>query len=484
MLIKYMGQKMQENKVLVVDDEKDILDLISDIVDDAGYQPIRAKNSQEVFEKISEDVPEAVILDIWLKNSDLDGLGILEFLKKKYSDLPVIMISGHGNIETALRSLKLGAYDYIEKPFKQDKLINTVNKAIEFSRLSRENRELKFKSQQIDFLHGESAVVKALKLEIDRVAKTESRVFINGEVGVGKEYIAENIHNLSRRANSKFINFDIHGYSASDIEGVLFGTEDSGDLNAPARTVGLLEAADGGTLFISEICDIPKDCQVKLVKFLTDGKFTRGGGTKVIESNVRVLSATNRNFERRIAEGTLRSDLYHRLGVVELKVPALMERREDIPSFIGSISNFFARRCNFPEREFTNEALISLQSYDWPGNVRQLINIVEWLLITHTGEADESVKSSMLPKEILSGATGDFVENSNKELMSLKLRDARQVFERQYLMAQINRFGGNISRTASFVGMERSALHRKLKSLELAKKNADDLDEGQEEDVA
>lgn len=465
-----MGQNMQQNKVLVVDDEKDILDIISDIVDDAGYKPIRAKNSQEAFDKISEEIPEAVILDIWLKNSELDGLGILEFLKKKYNDLPIIMISGHGNIETALRSLKLGAYDYIEKPFKQDKLINTLNKAIEFSRLAKENKDLKVKSQQIDFLYGDSAVVKAFNIEIDRVAKTESRVFINGEIGVGKEHIAKTIHNLSRRAGAKFVNFDLYNYDDNEIEEVLFGTEDGGDLNAPARKVGLLELANGGTLFINEICSIPRSCQAKLVKFLTDGKFVRVGGAKEVESSVRVLSTTNCDFEKRIAEGTLRSDLYHRLNVVELKVPPLRERREDIPALIDHIGEFFCKRYNFPKRKFTNEALISLQSYDWPGNVRQLLNVTEWLLITHSGDAEDNIKSSMLPKEIVSGSTGDFVENGNKELMSLKLRDARQVFERQYLLAQINRFGGNISRTASFVGMERSALHRKLKSLELAKK--------------
>ncbi len=464
---------MQRNKVLVVDDEKDILDLIADIVDDAGYKPVRAKNSQEVFEKISEETPEAVILDIWLKNSDLDGLGILEFLKKKYSDLPIIMISGHGNIETALRSLKLGAYDYIEKPFKQDKLTNTLARAIEYSRLSKENRDLRLKSEQINFMLGDSTVAKTLNQEIDRIAKTESRVFINGEIGVGKEFIAKAAHNLSRRADARFVNLDLYNYEEKEIEEVLFGTEDSGDLNAPARRVGLLELAQGGTLFISEICDIPKACQAKLVKFLTDGKFTRVGGSKIIESNVRIFSATNRNLEKRIEEGSFRSDLYNRLNVVQLDIPPLRERREDIPIFISHITKYFSKRYNFPHRDFTNEALISMQSYDWPGNIRQLSNTIESLLITHPGESDETIKSSLLPKEIVSSSTGEFAEQGNKELMSLKLRDARQVFERQYLLAQINRFGGNISRTASFVGMERSALHRKLKSLELAKKDGE-----------
>ena len=461
---------MSKNKVLIVDDEKDILDLISDIVEDGGYAPLRAKNSQETFEQISEQTPEAIILDIWLKDSELDGLGILEFLKRKYSDIPVIMISGHGNIETALRSLNLGAYDYIEKPFKEDKLLNTLNKAVENSRLKKENKELKDKTLQIDFLHGESAAVKALKQEIDRIAKTESRIFINGEIGVGKDAIAESIHNQSRRANNRFVKVDLCNFDKNEIEEALFGTEDTGDLNSPARKVGLLELANGGTLYFSEICDIPKEIQGKVVKFLTDGKFTRVNGNTTIEANVRIVASTNRDLQRKIDDGDFRSDLYHRLNVVELVVPSLRERREDIPQLLDHVNSYFSKRYNFPKRSFTNEAIISLQSYDWPGNLRQLVNVIEWMLITSPGEASELIKTAMLPKEIASGATtGDVTESSNKELMSLKLRDARQVFERQYLLAQINRFGGNISRTASFVGMERSALHRKLKSLDLAK---------------
>ncbi len=472
---------MSKNKVLIVDDEKDILDLISDVVDDAGYIPLRAKNSAEAFDKISENAPEAVILDIWLKESELDGLGILEFMKKKYADIPVIMISGHGNIETALRSLKIGAYDYIEKPFKADKLINTLNRAIENARLLKENMELSGKNEAVNFLHGESAVIKSLNQEIDRVAKTESRVFLKGEIGVGKESIARSLHNLSKRANFRFIKFDVYNYEPAEIDAALFGTEDSGDLNAPARRVGLLELANGGTMYFSEICDLPKETQSKLVKFLTDGKFTRCGGTKVIESNVRMVAATNnKDFERKLRDGELRSDLYHRMNVVELKIPGLRERREDIPRLAEYLNNYYCKRYNYPKRKFSSEATISLQSYDWPGNARQLMNVIEWMLITHPGDSIETIKSSMLPKEVVSGSASEFVDtgsSGNKELMSLKLRDARQLFERQYLLAQINRFGGNISRTASFVGMERSALHRKLKSLEVGKSGEQNLKE-------
>ncbi len=460
---------MSKNKVVIVDDEKDILELISDIVEDANYQPFKAKNSQDAFNVISEQQPEAVILDIWLKDSELDGLGILELLKKKYPEIPVIMISGHGNIETALRSLKLGAYDYIEKPFKQDKLIHTLNKAVESSRLIKENRELNDKTQQIDFLYGESNAIKTLRADIDRISKTESRVFIKGDIGVGKEFVAERLHIESKRANNPYVRFDVYNYDPEELDDVLFGTEDKGGFNSPARKVGLLEVANGGTLYISEVCDLPKNLQNKLVKFLTDGKFSRNGGTKLIESNVRVISSTNSDIARKIQEGEFRSDLFSRLNVVELTIPSLAERRDDIPMLTEYFKNYFSAKYNLPRRRFTNEAFISLQSYDWPGNTRQLMNVVEWLLIMNPGEASDNIKSSMLPKEIIAGSAGDFLENSNKELMSLKLRDARQLFERQYLLAQINRFGGNISRTASFVGMERSALHRKLKSLELGK---------------
>lgn len=470
---------MSQNKVLIVDDEKDILDIISDIIEDADYKPLKAKNSQEAFEVIAEKMPDAVILDIWLKESELDGLGILEFMKKKYQDIPVIMISGHGNIETALKSLKLGAFDYIEKPFKQDKLVNTLNKAIEFSRLSKENRDLSLKNQHIDFLYGESNAVKALKAEIERISKTESRVFLNGEIGVGKDSISRLIHNLSKRNNGRFVKLDLYSYDPDEIEEVLFGTEDSGDLNSPARKVGLVELANSGTLYLSEVCDIPKEAQSRLVKFLTDGKFTRVGGTKVVESNVRVIASTNRDVERKIRDGEFRSDLYHRLNVVNLKVPSLKDRREDIPGLVQFFNEHFSKKYNFPKRRITNEAIIALQSYNWPGNIRQLMNVIEWLLITNPGEQTENIKTSMLPEEILSGNSKDDASQNaegsaqSKELMSLKLRDARQVFERQYLMAQINRFGGNISRTASFVGMERSALHRKLKSLELVKEGTE-----------
>jgi two-component system nitrogen regulation response regulator NtrX len=479
---KITGDIMAENKVLIVDDEKDILDLISDIVEDAGYKAVRAKNSQQTFEKVSEERPEAIILDIWLKESELDGLGILEFLKKKYSDLPIIMISGHGNIETALRSLKLGAYDYIEKPFKEDKLVNTLNKAVEFSRLNNENKEFRSKTSEVDFLHGDSNIVKNLCTEIDRVAKTESRVFLEGQIGTGKELIAKKIHQLSRRADNKFIRLDLYDYNENEIEAVLFGTEDDGKLNSPARKVGLLELANEGTLYISEVCDIPKACQNRLVKFLTDGKFTRVGGKKEVASNVRVISTSNRDIQIKIRDGEFRGDLYHRLNVVPLEIPSLSERREDIPGLIKHFTEHFSKRYNLPKREFTGEAMISMQSYDWPGNVRQLLNVTEWLLIVNPEDKDVNIKTSMLPKEIVSSSAGDYLDNNNnKELMSLKLREARQVFERQYLLAQINRFGGNISRTASFVGMERSALHRKLKSLHLGKGNPKVA--GEQEDV-
>jgi two-component system nitrogen regulation response regulator NtrX len=476
---------MLNNNVLIVDDEKDIQELISDIVTDAGYKAIKASNSQKAFEQLAENIPAAVVLDIWLKESELDGLGILEFIKMKYPEIPVIMISGHGNIETALRSLKIGAYDFIEKPFKQDKLLNILQNAIENYRLKVENAELRKKTQKIDYLTGDSNTIKNLKVEIDRLAKTESRVFIKGEIGVGKEIIAEQIHAASRRAGSPFVQLNLYQHDPAHLEELLFGTEDKGDLNAPSRKIGLLELARGGTLFINEVSDLPKKVQDKFVKFLTDGKFQRVGGTKQIEANVRIIAATNKDITKRIENGDFRGDLYHRLNVVELVIPALRDRREDIPQISEYFIDFFSKKYNFQPRSFSQEAIVALQSYNWPGNIRQLQNVIEWLLIMYpTENSQEKIKPSALPKEIVSESNVvSMVSNEqDKELMSLKLRDARQVFEKQYLLAQINRFGGNISRTAAFIGMERSALHRKLKSLEVASATGEALEDDDFED--
>jgi two-component system nitrogen regulation response regulator NtrX len=472
---------MIKNNILVVDDEQDILDLIADVIEDEGYQALKARSSQQAFQILSEKIPEAVILDIWLKDSELDGLGVLEFIKAKYPEIPVIMISGHGNIETAVKSLKIGAYDYLEKPFKKDKMVNVLNKAVENFRLKLENFELKSRFQKIDFLYGESNSIKQLKNEITKLAAAESRLFMRGEIGVGKEIIAEKIHNSSKRRNSAFITLNVSQHKEADLDAIIFGTEDTGLPNTPARKIGLLELANGGTLYINEITGLPTKVQDKLLKFLVDGKFTHAGGTKILEANVRFIVATYKDIEKRIAAGLFRSDLYHRLNVVSLQIPSLKDRRDDVPAIANYFIDLFSKKYNLPRRGLAEDALISLQSYDWPGNVRQLQNVIEWLLIMYPGEESDLINAAQLPKEV-SSAFGSLVSDSQKELMSMKLRDAREIFEKQYLVAQINRFGGNISRTANFIGMERSALHRKLKSLSVFDEG-DELD-GQDNDAS
>ncbi len=452
---------------LVVDDEADIRDLVSDVLKDSGFTVKLAANSVSTFETLAEKIPDVIILDIWLKNSELDGLGILEVVRRKYPELPVVMISGHGNIETAINSLKMGAYDYVEKPFKQDRLIHTLKRAVETARLQSENRELKVGTGMPDILAGNSSVISHLRQAIDRVAPTGSRVFITGPAGSGKEYVAQVIHNNSLRKNGPFIALNAASLTQDNVDIELFGTEESTDLTAPPRKTGVFERANGGTLFIDEITDIPLKTQGRFVRFLQDKSFERIGSSKRIEVDVRVIAATNRDIDKEIREGRFREDLFYRLNVVPLRVPALKERREDIATLCEFFLAQAAEAARHPVRKLSDEALAVIQAYDWPGNVRQLRNVIEWLLIMHPDGSGDVIGSEMLPRELFDATPAAVTPDVNTDIMSMKLREAREIFERQYLTAQINRFGGNISRTATFIGMERSALHRKLKSLEV-----------------
>jgi two-component system nitrogen regulation response regulator NtrX len=452
--------------VLIVDDEADIRDLIADTLKDEGFSPRKAKNSGEALEAIHTRVPDAVVLDIWLKDSELDGLGILETAKRKYPDVPVIMISGHGNIETAITAIKLGAYDYIEKPFKTDKLLHLVKRAIETSRLKRENSELKLRAGMNYELIGKSGAITQLRAAIERVAPTGSRVFITGPSGSGKEVTARLIHKKSTRKKGAFVFLSASSMVPEQVDSELFGTEGSTDVNGAARKIGIFERAAGGTLFIDEITDMPIATQAKFLRVLQDNTFTRLGGSKPIEVDVRVVAASSVNIQHSIREGRLREDLYYRLNVVPLRVPSLSERREDIPL----ISEYFLKNASdtmgVPTKLLSDDAVAAMQSYDWPGNVRQLRNVIEWLMIM-TATSTDAISATMLPKEILSSGPAAVNPEINPQIMSMPLREARELFERQYLIAQINRFGGNISRTSEFVEMERSALHRKLKSLKI-----------------
>ncbi len=475
---------MQGKTVLVIDDEQDIRELICDILEDEGYKTQSGKNSDEAFASLAEQIPDALILDIWLKDSALDGLGILETVKRKYPSTPVIIISGHGNIETAISSLKMGAYDYIEKPFKEDRLVHTVDRAIEAMSLKKENQELKLKTGSINLLIGDSAAVTQLRQSIERVAPTGSRIFINGPAGSGKEMIARSIHAKSNRKSGPFVVLNAGTLGTDMVDHELFGTEDSEDLNAPPRKVGVFEQAHGGTLYIDEVTDIPSTTQGKFVRFLQDGNFERVGGRKQMHADVRVISATNKDIKEEISKGNFREDLYYRLNVVPLEAPSLKERREDIPLICDCLLAHAAETSKLQPRDLSPDAMAALQAYNWPGNLRQLRNVIEWLLIMCPADEDGPVTSEMLPQEVFSTTPALMTPETNSDILSMRLREAREVFERQYLTAQINRFGGNISRTASFIGMERSALHRKLKSLNVFEEKDSEAAEAAEKELA
>jgi two-component system nitrogen regulation response regulator NtrX len=449
--------------ILIVDDEADIRLLIADILKDEGYMTREALNSREALGAIKARRPSLVILDIWLQGSELDGLGMLDVIRENHPTLPVLMISGHGTIETAVDAIKRGAYDFIEKPFKTDRLLLMVERAIEAARLKRENEELKVRAGGEVELIGASPTIAQLRQSIDKVAPTGSRVLITGPAGSGKEVIARLVHASSRRSNGPFVVLNCATMRPENLEVELFGQETTAKERIPK--IGTLELAHSGTLLLDEIADMPLETQGKIVRVLQEQTFERVGGNMRVNVDVRVIAATNRDLQGEIASGRFREDLFYRLNVVPLKVPALRDRREDIPLLARSFMGRYASASGLSERQIGEDAMAALQSYDWPGSVRQLRNVIEWLLIMAPGEPRDPIRAEMLPPEIGAIAPPVLKWDRAGEIMALPLRDARELFERQYLLAQVTRFGGNISRTASFVGMERSALHRKLKSL-------------------
>jgi two-component system, NtrC family, nitrogen regulation response regulator NtrX len=449
--------------IVIVDDEADIRDLVAGILEDEGFVTRTARDSDEALAAIQTRRPSLLFLDIWLQGSRLDGLQLLDTVKHQHPDLPVVMISGHGNIETAVAAIKHGAYDFIEKPFKADRLVLVAERALETSRLKREVKELKQLAPVPSSLVGRSAAISQLRQIIDKVAPTNSRVLIVGPSGAGKELAARTIHAASGRAAGPFVVINAAAITPERMETELFGIEQSN--GTQPRKIGALEEAHTGTLFIDEIADMPRDTQNKILRVLVDQTFQRVGGTTKVSVDVRIISSTGCNIEAEVAAGEFREDLYHRLSVVPIRVPPLAERREDIPDLVDYFMDQISLATGLPRRRIGDDAMAVLQSHDWPGNVRQLRNNVERLMILAGGDPEALITASMLPQDVGSMVPSMPNGNGGEHLMGLPLREAREVFEREYLRAQISRFGGNISRTAEFVGMERSALHRKLKAL-------------------
>jgi two-component system nitrogen regulation response regulator NtrX len=448
-------------EILIVDDERDIRSLTAEILQDEGFETREAKDSTSALDAVQDRQPGLVLLDIWLQGSKLDGIGILKEIKSQYPDLPVLIMSGHGSVETAVQAIKFGAYDFIEKPFTADRLLLLIERATEAAQLRRENAELRMRAGTSLDLLGHSGAIRDVRQAVDRAAPTNSRIIISGPPGAGKEVIARLVHAHSRRAEGPFCVVNCAAMHPDRMETELFGTEGDG---GSGRRVGMFERAHQGTLLLDEIGDMPLETQGKIVRVLQEQIFERVGGNTQVQVDVRVIASTTKDLTAEINAGNLREDLYYRLNVVPIHIPALIDRRDDIPVLAHHFMSIAAGASGQPLRDFTDDALAALQSYGWPGNVRELRNVIERLLIMAPGDAAQPITGTMLPPEIMGNAPSVDVER-NAEIMSLPLRDAREMFEREYLLAQVERFGGNISQTAHFVGMERSALHRKLKSL-------------------
>ncbi len=454
--------------ILVVDDEQDIRELVAGVLEDEGYETRGAADSDAALEAIATRRPSLALLDVWLKGSRLDGLDLLDEIKRRDPSIPVIVISGHGNLDTAVAAIRKGAVDFIEKPFEAERLLLMVERATESERLRREVASLRATVGGDVDLTGTSAGINGVRATLKRVAATGSRVMIVGPAGVGKEVAARLLQGWSQRATAPFVIVSAANMAPERVEEELFGIEDGGDL---VRS-GLLEQAHGGTLFLDEIADMPLATQARILRVLTDQSFTRVGGSRVVKVDVRVVSATARDLTEEIAAGRFREDLYYRLNVVPVLIPPLADRREDIPPLVLHFLGRYAGERRVPVPEIAADAMVALQSYEWPGNVRQLRNVVERTVILAPGDRIGRIDLDMLPAEVLGGEGGGG-DRGATAIMGSPLREARETFEREYLRVQIRRFSGNISRTASFIGMERSALHRKLKLLGITETRED-----------
>ena len=461
--------------ILVVDDEADIRDLVAGVLTDEGYSVRVAADAEAALASLKARKPALLVLDIWMQGGGMDGLELLDLVKTLDPDLPVVMISGHGNIETAVSAIKRGAYDFLEKPFKSDRLLLIVERALEQASLKRENRRLRTQAGVPEGFVGRSSAAQQLRQLISKIAPANSRILISGPPGSGKELVARLIHEASPRAKGQFMAIGAAGMTPDRMDLELFGEEGEG---GRPRTIGVFEKAHGGTLYLHQVGDMPRETQGRILRVLVEQRFRRVGGDQDVQVDVRVMSSTSRDLREEIGGGRFREDLFHRLNVVPVHVPGLSERREDIAELVDYFIGRISEATGLPRRTLTEDAIATLQVHGWPGNVRQLRNNVERMLILASGNPADPITSAMLPSEVV--AAGSVNAMGSERIIALPLRDAREVFEREYLNAQIMRFGGNISRTASFIGMERSALHRKLKSLGVAPARAT---EDEEEDA-
>lgn len=447
------------SRILVVDDELDIREMIAGVLQDENHETKTAKNSKEAFSILSEDQFDLVFLDIWLNDSEYDGLLLLDKIKKNFPNLPVVMISGHANIEIAVTSIHRGAYDFIEKPFKINRLIHVANKALEISYLKQQISDLKQKDSSLEII-GNSVPIQRLKKNISHLSLKNTRIMIKGPSGCGKKLVARKIHALSKRSKNKFITINVAEMSPEQMEIELFGTQ----LTNQKGKIGAFEKAQGGTLYIDEIADMPLATQNKFFAILNNKIFFRVGGAKPIKKDVRIFSSTSQPIEYLIQKGHFREDLYQYLSIDFVDVPPLIQYREDIPLLIDYFMDKTAAKEGLQKKSLSTEVIDILIQYNWPGNVRQLRNHIENLLILADQDRDlNEIKSDMLPLEFKKDTA--VAKNKENLYMDMTFREAKYFFEKEYISAQISRFNGNISQTANFIGMERSALHRKLKKL-------------------
>ena len=457
--------------ILIVDDERDIRELVAGVLSDEGYECRTAGDSRAALDAIDQRRPSLVLLDVWLHGSPMDGLEVLDAIKAREPELPVIIFSGHGNIDTAVSAISRGAMDFLEKPFEAERLLLLVERATETERLRRENARLREGFVSSHEFTGNSTAINNVRATLKRVANTGSRLLISGPAGAGKEVAARLLHSWSGRAANAFVSVNSARITPERFEQELFGEEQDGKL----IRAGLLETANGGTLYLDEVADMPLSTQARILRVLTEQAFVRVGGHRQIRVDVRVVSSSSRNLEREIAERRFREDLFYRLNVVPVQVPALADRRDDIPALVDHFFTRYATDQGISPPEISPEAMAALQAYEWPGNVRQLRNVVERTVILTPRDKLARIEADMLPPEIVSSRMNG--DSHMSALMGVPLREARENFEREYLRVQIRRFSGNISRTATFIGMERSALHRKLKLLGMVSSREDEPEE-------